>query len=135
MTTPNTPNESLRDELIEAYYIRRINNHPAIHTNRFPAWSELTDDIQADLTRDFDNLVHVLTAHGLKIVPVEPTDEMAFAGANRVRTFNQWEKPGMASFDREMERFSADKTVVRAANICRAMLAAAPNYLEDKSND
>ena len=108
---------SIRDELIEAYYYRRANNHPTIHTNRWPSWSELTDGHKADLAQDFDSLVHVLTAQGLQIVPVEPTEEMVDAGIKS---------------DESIENTSP---AFRNMTSYKAMLAAAPDPLAEADGE
>ena len=107
MTTPNTPNESLRDELIKAMYEVLDNHFDGLVGQKY---------MKVVSNRLVVHLARTLTAHGLKIVPVEPDDIMKLDG---------W----TAAISSEDDLHKA------AVLVFKAMLAAAPTYLEDKAND
>ena len=90
------------------------------------------------MARDFDDLAHVLTAHGLQIVSKEHiTDEMvtdfklamACFGVSQPSAFIGPEMD--VEFDGRRLRID-DFSLLKAL---KAMLEAAPTYLENKAND
>ncbi len=61
-----------------------------------------------------------------KLVPVEPTPAMAFAGIHAVSKSKTYDKPGVPGFDADLAACNGDAGAVRAMQSYRAMLAASP---------
>lgn len=101
------------------------------------ACEHIESDHHEMMGRDYRRLARAIRAiappasatvklEGWKLLPIEPTKEMAFAGINAVTKGQKYDDPRDPQFAADMKACGGDKGAVRAMQSYRAMLAAAP---------
>lgn len=147
MTTETDKTERERFEAQGPYHYAG-DVHPSINirssTGRIVGCIYITDDDMDRAEAEADACVLALaTAHqppasdrsaldmgavpeGWKLVPVEPTPNMAFAGIHAVGKSKAYDKPGVPGYDRDLAACNGDVGAVRAMQSYRAQISAAP---------
>jgi hypothetical protein len=64
------------ERVAEAMYYHQTDNHPTMHCNRFPLWSEISDEKQQNIRDMAQAAISALIPEGSVVVPREATPEV-----------------------------------------------------------